>query len=401
MRVTGFLPDAELAGWLRSVAVPLAPNPRVGASASIATWIGHGRRPLVPDSPYGRELAERAPGTITLYSGGTPGGLRAAIEAALAEPESTWLGSGVWPGPGLPDVAAAYARHFAGCRPAAPIRVGPGRWTVPDNRWDLLAGLEPTEPPAVSVVVPYYQAQRSLDLVLTGLAAQSHPQSRLEVVWPTTGPPRRPTSVPAADFRSGGAAGRPRLPRRRAQPRRRIQRLDGDVLCFLDGDTIPEPGFLSDGFARLPALASRGAGGGPTQARRPRRLGLRRPARWLRSEASIRSSWPSRMAARGIRHQSADLLRVDQRSYRYVISAVCGLSRDLFTELGGFSAEFTAYGGEDWELAHRAWWRERCWPTCRRRWPGTTARSGPSGASRHAVGRTPRPACWPGCCPTR
>ena len=61
MRVTGFLPDADLAGWLRSVAVPVAPNVRVGASASIATWIGHGRRPLVPDSPYGRELAERAP----------------------------------------------------------------------------------------------------------------------------------------------------------------------------------------------------------------------------------------------------------------------------------------------------------------------------------------------------
>ena len=52
---------------------------------------------------------------------------------------------------------------------------------------------------------------------------------------------------------------------------------------------------------------------------------------------------------------SRDLLDADERSYRFVISAVCGLSRDLFAELGGSSPEFTGYGGEDWELAHRAW----------------------------------------------
>ncbi len=32
-----------------------------------------------------------------------------------------------------------------------------------------------------------------------------------------------------------------------------------------------------------------------------------------------------------------------------------GLHRDLFAELGGFCEDFDGYGGEDWELAHRAW----------------------------------------------
>ncbi len=51
---------------------------------------------------------------------------------------------------------------------------------------------------------------------------------------------------------------------------------------------------------------------------------------------------------------SGDLLRVDERSYRHVISAVAGLSRTLWDEVGGFDASFRGYGGEDWELAHRA-----------------------------------------------
>ena len=62
--VTGFVPDAELAGWLAAAPVPVAPNRRVTASASINTWLAHGRRPLVPDSPYAREVLARHPGCV-------------------------------------------------------------------------------------------------------------------------------------------------------------------------------------------------------------------------------------------------------------------------------------------------------------------------------------------------
>ena len=50
-----------------------------------------------------------------------------------------------------------------------------------------------------------------------------------------------------------------------------------------------------------------------------------------------------------------DLLDADGRSFRFVISAVLALRRELFTDLGGFDERYVGYGGEDWDLAHRAW----------------------------------------------
>ncbi|MCW2613923.1 MAG: hypothetical protein JWN08_917, partial [Frankiales bacterium] len=52
---------------------------------------------------------------------------------------------------------------------------------------------------------------------------------------------------------------------------------------------------------------------------------------------------------------SRDLLDADGRSFRYVISAVLACRRELFEELGGFDERYVGYGGEDWDLAYRAW----------------------------------------------
>ncbi len=354
MRVTGFLPDADLAGWLRSVAVPVAPNARVGASASIATWIGHGRRPLVPESAYGRELAERAPGTVTLYPTDSPDRLRTAIEAALTDPASTRIGDEVWLGPGTAEVAAGYARHFAGCRPPAPLRVRPGRWTVPDNRWDLLAGLEPPEPPAVSVVVPYFQAQPRLDLVLAALSVQAYPATRLEVVVADDGSATAPDLSAAA----GLATRLVRQPDQgfRAAAARNLgaAAAGGEVLLFLDGDTVPEPDYVRR-LARLPALAPDALVVGRRRHADLTGWDPERLVRWLAEDGPGPVELTEPEWLRAGYAASRDLLDADERSYRFVISAVCGLTRDLFTELGGFDPGFTGYGGEDWDLAHRAW----------------------------------------------
>ena len=354
MQVTGFLPDAELAGWLRSVAVPVAPNARVGASASIATWIGHGRRPLVPDSAYGRELAERAPGTVTLYSTDGSDGLRAAIEVALSEPASTRISDDVWLGPGPAEVAAAYLRHFAGCRPPAPLPVGSGRWTVPDNRWDLLGDLEPPDPPAVSVVVPYYQAQPQLDLVLAALSAQTHPATRLEVVVADDGS----ATPPDLGAGTGLTAQVVRQPDKgfRAAAARNLgaAAAGGEVLLFLDGDTVPGPDYVRR-LARLPALAPDALVVGRRRHADLTDWNGERLVRWLGGDAPGPEELTEPEWLRAGYADSRDLLDADERSYRFVISAVCGLSRTLFTELGGFDPEFTGYGGEDWDLAHRAW----------------------------------------------
>jgi len=354
LRLTGFVPDTELSDALASAGVPVAPNRRVAASASIATWLGHGRRPLVPDTAYSRELAQRWPGTLTIYDPDTPGDLHAEITRALADPDRTWLAPEVKAGLDLPEVAAAYAQHLQACVPDAAIPLGPGRWTVPGNRWDLLDGRHPSEPPAVTVVIPYFEAQAQLDQVLTALTLQTHPQTRLQVVVADDG------SIAPPDL--GAAAGLDvhlvRQPDHgfRAAAARNLgaAAADGEVLLFLDGDTIPEPDYVRR-LSRLPALAPDALTVGRRRHADLAGWSTERLTGWLTTGDPA----PEELQEPGwlvdAYRDSADLLRADHRSYRHVISAVLGLHRDLFVELGGFNPEFTTYGGEDWELAHRAW----------------------------------------------
>lgn len=84
--VTGFVPEPDLPGLLRSAVLPVAPHAHLSASGSINAWTGAGRRPLVPRSDYVAELEERTPGSLTVYDD-----LRTALARAWAEPASTWL----------------------------------------------------------------------------------------------------------------------------------------------------------------------------------------------------------------------------------------------------------------------------------------------------------------------
>ena len=249
-------PDAELAGWLRSVGGAgraQRPGRRLGLDRHLdrprPAAVGPGLRRTAGSWPSGRPA--QSPSTRQR----APGGLRAAIEAALAEPASTRIGDGVWLGPGLAEVAAGYARHFAGCRPAAPLRVGPGRWAVPDNRWDLLSELEPTEPPAVSVVVPYFEAQRQLDLVLAALAIQTHPVTRLEVVVADDG---SASAAGPGGRRGAGRSGWSGSPTRASGRRRPATsappRPRGTCCCSWTGTPSPSP-TTCGGWPGCPALA--------------------------------------------------------------------------------------------------------------------------------------------------
>jgi glycosyltransferase involved in cell wall biosynthesis len=104
-RATGRLSDEELRLWCRRVAVPIAAHQHISASASILTWLGAGRRPLVVDSRYTREMLELRPGTMTLFD---PGHMDAAISSALADPASTVLDPDIDTAPNLVDTVDAY-----------------------------------------------------------------------------------------------------------------------------------------------------------------------------------------------------------------------------------------------------------------------------------------------------
>ncbi|MEO3936541.1 glycosyltransferase [Dermatophilaceae bacterium Soc4.6] len=354
MRTTGFVADADLPGALRAAGVPVAPNRRVAASGSIAAWVGAGRRPLVPDTAYARELAARWPGALRLYDADAPGALRREIEATVVDPSLTWLPPGTRTGPDTREVARAYATHLAACLPPAALPLGGDRWVVPDNRWDLLDGRRPDTAPTVSVVVPHHEAQADLDLVLTALTLQDHPATRLQVVVADDG------SRVLPDTRAAGGLDVRVVRQQRAGFRAAAARnlgaaaAEGHVVAFLDGDTVPEPGYLR-ALTRLPALLPDALTVG---RRRHADLGGWSPARlraWLtRGGPPPRELTEPTWLRDGYR-EHRDLLDVDSRSHRYVISAVMALHRDLLTELGGFDERFSSYGGEDWQLAHRAY----------------------------------------------
>jgi len=113
LAVTGYLSDAVLLDRCRRASVPVAAHRHVSASGSMATWIAAGRRPLVPDARYSREMAALRPGTLTLFDGDDPEALAEAVARAAADPASTWLGPDAVTAPGLAEVADAYLAWWA------------------------------------------------------------------------------------------------------------------------------------------------------------------------------------------------------------------------------------------------------------------------------------------------
>jgi GT2 family glycosyltransferase len=352
--MTGFLSDEALRLRLQSVAVPVAPNRRTGASASIATWLEHGRRPLVPVSAYTRELDIRWPGTLRLYDADSPTALRSAIEEARSNPALTLLEAGIRAGATEAEVADEYRAHFAACARPAVVSLGANQYVVPDNRWDLLAEHQPDSAPTVSVVIPYYNAPEQLRLVLHALTLQSHPAAKLEVIVADDGSALPPSIDAAADLSIRVVRQEDRGFRAAAARNLGAAAADGEVLLFLDADTVPEPDYVAR-MVNLPALSSDALVVG-----RRRHADLRnwKPADltdWLCHGSSAPVELTEPQWLRDGYRWSRNLLDIDARSYRYVISAVLGLRRELFHEIGGFCEEFTSYGGEDWELAHRAY----------------------------------------------
>ncbi|MET0589903.1 MAG: glycosyltransferase [Naasia sp.] len=228
----------------------------------------------------------------------------------------------------------------------SPISRPPFGRSVPGNRWDLLEGERPDEPPLVSVIVAHYQQQAELDRTLAALQRQTHPADRLEVIVVDDGSPDAP-AVPRGvrllrqeddGFRLSAARNLG------------VSASTGSILCFLDADTAPEPDYV-ERMVRLPSLLPEAVTVGRRKHARldgvPADVAIERVAptielpepQWLLDEYS----------------RSGDLLRADHRSYRFIIGAVTACSRWFFDQVGGYDETFREYGGEDWEWAHRAW----------------------------------------------
>lgn len=110
LRVTGGLDDEAFHAALRGPGVPVAAHRHLSASRTLLDWGEAGRRPLVVDSRYAREMAALRPGTLTLYP---PADLPAHLARVWADPGATALPAGASLAPTLADAAAAYLAWWA------------------------------------------------------------------------------------------------------------------------------------------------------------------------------------------------------------------------------------------------------------------------------------------------
>lgn len=218
-------------------------------------------------------------------------------------------------------------------------------WVV-GNRWDELDGVEPDVLPTVSVIVAHYDQPDELARTLHALAAQDYPAGLLEIIVADDGSPgevRVPDGVTVVRQEDRGF-------RLAAVRNLGVRASGGEVLCFLDADTAPEPGYVR-ALTRLPALLPEAVTVG--RRRHADFTGVAPDAPVAAAATGRELPEPSWLAEEYTR--SRDLRDADDRSYRFVIGAVIACSRRLFDEVGGFDETFTDYGGEDWEWAHRMW----------------------------------------------
>lgn len=191
----------------------------------------------------------------------------------------------------------------------------------------------------VSVVVPYYEQPEQLALLVAALERQIWPRDRLELVVADDGsarPPEIRTHLRHRLVRQQDLGFRAAAARNLG-----LRAASGEIICFLDSDTIPEPEYIERAVA--PVLDDPSAL--VVGCRVHRYLTGPRASEDLPEPEWLRTAYD----------QTDNLRNADDTAYRYVISAVLTAGRSLLELIGGFDESFTSYGGEDWELAWRAW----------------------------------------------
>ncbi len=89
LEITGPVSTTRWRSYTAQVGVPVVPSMRPSSSASLMSWIGAGRRPLVAANEHSVEVAERLAGHLVLFDG-TADALADAAAVALADPATTW-----------------------------------------------------------------------------------------------------------------------------------------------------------------------------------------------------------------------------------------------------------------------------------------------------------------------
>ena len=286
LEITGWLSDADLAREMGRIEIPVCAHRHYSASGSLMAWLGAGRTVLVSDSPYTREMAQRWPGISVVED--WPAALRGFRSGPPTPGDSGWD----WP-----ELAETWQGWWRGL-------------------W-----------PRVSVVIPYYDNPDGLREVVAGVRAQDYP-GEIETIVADDGSPTPPPELGCLVVRQEDLGFRAAAARNLG-----AASATGEVLTFFDGDTVPEPGYLTAVVPHLRADA-------PTVV-----VGTRLTGPDRAEPAWLGDAW----------RETGHLQRADDSSWRFIISAALSCPTAFFRELGGFDATLVGYGGEDWEFGHRAW----------------------------------------------
>ncbi|WFE27888.1 glycosyltransferase [Solwaraspora sp. WMMD791] len=222
-----------------------------------------------------------------------------------------------------------------------------------------LAGWRPTLP--VSVVIPAFNCQPTLDLTLASLSRQTYPADLLEVVVaddgsdpPLTLPPIRPARTRIVRVGADGVAGWGRA----AALRCGVAHSSGEILHWLDADMIvfPEhvaaqvrwqhvlPYAVTLGYKRF--VEPDGDGRWPSAETVAATLDRGAAAELFGDRASEPHSYVERYI-----NQTDQLRIADHHVFKIHVGATAALRRDLYEQAGGFDADLRL--GEDTEFGYR------------------------------------------------
>ncbi|WP_010542243.1 glycosyltransferase family 2 protein [Dietzia alimentaria] len=204
---------------------------------------------------------------------------------------------------------------------------------------------------SVDVVIPYYRDQQMLDRILHALRHQTGLAESPRVIVADDGSPTPPVVPPEVTVVRQEDRGF------RASAARHLgaRAGEGELLLFLDGDTVPEAGYVAallaalEGNPDLLVVGRRryGVFSDPAAApAQPAHRGLEL------AEVLPDPEWPASFYT-----ETDGLTRTDggwrAGLWRGVLSAVCGMHRRMYDLAGGFDPHIVGYGGEDWDLAWR------------------------------------------------
>jgi glycosyltransferase involved in cell wall biosynthesis len=235
-------------------------------------------------------------------------------------------------------------------------------WFIaPENDYRGVAELAAGDPPTVAVVVPVFNRVGLLRNTIAGLGAQSYPVDLVEVIVADDGSTEDVAGA-IADLtegirltvvrqeHEGYGAGRAR--------NLGAGHAGAEVLVFIDADCIPDPELIARHAswhrraANLVVIGSRQHLDSSRLDAADLAAGrVRLRERVVAGEAAGSAATPDDF--RRLFYRRTANLRTGDEAFRSLVSSNFSVRRDRFFEVGGFSPDFTRWGGEDTELGWR------------------------------------------------